>query len=299
MACMPTTGVPEGAPPGPRLDPFNRRALGLGAVFGGCLAYASFRSPLSRAEASYPSVCSKVKQTRAAAAGAVSSRAMKLFLDTGDVAEVQKAAEWGILDGVTTNPTLIAKAGKGFRETVLRICELVPGGAISAEVVATDYDTMLKEALEIASWHEQIVVKVPLIEPGVRLVSTLTERGIRTNVTLVFSVTQALLVAKAGATYISNFVGRVDDVSGDGMAAVAATVEMVESYGFDSEVLVASVRHPQHVVQALACRAHVATMPYSVIAQLAKHPLTDIGLKRFMDDWNAAGLSIFEPAVAR
>ncbi|MBS1713729.1 MAG: fructose-6-phosphate aldolase [Armatimonadetes bacterium] len=221
---------------------------------------------------------------------------MKLFLDTGDIEEVRQAADWGVIDGVTTNPTLIAKSGKGFRETVLKICELVPGGAISAEVVATDYDTMVKEALEISSWHEQIVVKVPLIEPGVRLVSTLTERGVRTNVTLVFTVSQALLAAKAGATYISNFVGRVDDISGDGMEAVAATVDMVESYGFESEVLVASVRHPQHVVQSVAARAHVATMPLSVMKQLFKHPLTDSGLQRFLDDWNKAGLSIFDPA---
>ncbi len=219
---------------------------------------------------------------------------MKLFLDTGDVEEVRKAAGWGVLDGVTTNPTLIAKSGKGFRETVLKICELVPGGAISAEVVATDYDAMLKEALEISSWHKQIVVKVPLIEDGVRLVRTLTDKGIRTNVTLVFSVSQALLAAKAGATFISNFVGRVDDLSGDGMAAVAATVEMVEAYGYKSEVLVASVRHPQHVADALACGAHISTMPYKVLEQLFKHPLTDSGLQRFIDDWNKAGLSIFE-----
>ncbi len=221
---------------------------------------------------------------------------MKLFLDTGDVDEVRKAAEWGVIDGVTTNPTLIAKSGKGFRETVLKICDLVPGGAISAEVVATDYDTMLKEAMEIASWHEQIVVKVPLIEPGIRLVTSLAERGVRTNVTLVFTVSQALLAAKAGATFISNFVGRVDDVSGDGMEAVAATVDMVEAYGYESEVLVASVRHPQHVVQAVAARAHIATMPLGVMQQLFKHPLTDLGLKRFLDDWNKAGLSIFEPS---
>ncbi|MBX3118861.1 MAG: fructose-6-phosphate aldolase [Fimbriimonadaceae bacterium] len=218
---------------------------------------------------------------------------MKLFVDTGDIEEVRQAAEWGILDGVTTNPTLIAKSGKGFKETVLKICELVPGGDISAEVVATDYDTMLKEALEIASWHPQIVVKVPLISPGVRLVSTLTEKEIRTNVTLVFTVTQALLAAKAGATYISNFVGRVDDISGDGMEAVAETVNMVSTYDFDSEVLVASVRHPQHVVQSMQVGAHVATMPFSIMKQLFGHPLTDSGLKRFLDDWNKAGLSIF------
>lgn len=218
---------------------------------------------------------------------------MKLFLDTGDVEEVRKAADWGVIDGVTTNPTLIAKSGNGFQETVLEICRLMPGGAISAEVVATDYDTMLKEAMEISSWHEQIVVKVPLIEDGVRLVKTLSDREIRTNVTLVFSVSQALLAAKAGATYISNFVGRVDDLSGDGMDAVAATVDMIDAYDFDSEVLVASVRHPQHVADALSSGAHIATMPYKVIAQLFKHPLTDIGLERFLDDWNKAGLSIF------
>jgi transaldolase len=223
---------------------------------------------------------------------------MKLFVDTGDVEEVRQAAEWGILDGVTTNPTLIAKSGKGFRETVLKICELVPNGDISAEVVATNYDEMLREALEISSWHPQIVVKVPLIEPGVRLVSTLADKGIRTNVTLVFSVAQALMAAKAGATYISNFVGRVDDLSDDGMVAVQDTVRMVQDYGFDSEVLVASVRHPLHVVQAIAAGAHVSTMPFKIMQMLFKHPLTDSGLKRFLDDWNQAGLSIFEKQAA-
>lgn len=222
---------------------------------------------------------------------------MKLFVDTGDIEEVRQAAEWGILDGVTTNPTLIAKSGKGFRETVLKICELVPGGDISAEVVATDYDTMLKEALEISSWHDQIVVKVPLIEPGVHLVKTLSDKGIRTNVTLVFSVSQALLAAKAGATYISNFVGRVDDISGDGMDAVAATVDMVNTYGFDSEVLVASIRHPLHVVQSIQAGAHVGTMPFKIMQMLFKHPLTDSGLERFLSDWNKAGLSIFNPTM--
>jgi transaldolase len=223
---------------------------------------------------------------------------MKLFVDTGDVEEVRQAAEWGVLDGVTTNPTLIAKSGKGFKETVLKICNLVPNGDISAEVVATDFDTMLKEALEISSWHPQIVVKVPLIEPGIRLVSTLAEKGIRTNVTLVFSVPQALMAAKAGATYISNFVGRVDDMSGDGMVAVQDTVRMVQDYGFDSEVLVASVRHPLHVVQAIQAGAHVSTMPFKIMQMMFKHPLTDSGLKRFLDDWNAAGLTIFEKHAA-
>lgn len=224
---------------------------------------------------------------------------MKLFLDTGDVSEVKKAAQWGVLDGVTTNPTLIAKTGRKFRDTVLEICDLVPGGAISAEVVATDYDQMLREAEYIHSWHPQIVVKVPLIKDGVRLVATLAERGIRTNVTLVFSVSQALLAAKAGATYISNFVGRVDDISGDGMAAVAETVDMVEKYGFDSEVLVASIRHPQHVVDSVRCGAHVATMPLKVMEQLFNHPLTDSGLQRFIGDWNEAGLSIFDESAVQ
>lgn len=219
---------------------------------------------------------------------------MKLFVDTGDIEEVRKAAEWGIVDGVTTNPTLIAKAGAGFRETVLKICEALPEGHISAEVVATDYDTMLKEALEVSSWHPNIVVKVPLIVPGVSLVKELTNRGIKTNVTLVFTVGQALLAAKAGATYISNFVGRVDDLATDGMEAVRDTVDMVDTYGFDSEVLVASVRHPLHVLQAIQAGAHVATMPYKIIESLYKHPLTDVGLERFLSDWNKAGLSILE-----
>ncbi|MCE9557728.1 MAG: fructose-6-phosphate aldolase [Armatimonadetes bacterium] len=222
---------------------------------------------------------------------------MRIFVDTGDINEVKQAAEWGILDGVTTNPTLIAKAGKGFRETVLAICEAVPGGDISAEVVATDYPTMLKEAMEISSWHPQITVKVPLIKDGIKLVSTLSDKGIRTNVTLVFTVGQALLAAKAGATYISNFVGRVDDLNIDGMAAVEETVQMVDTYGFDSEVLVASVRHPLHVTQAIAAGAHVATMPLKIIEMLFHHPLTDSGLERFLADWNKAGLSIFDKAT--
>jgi transaldolase len=175
---------------------------------------------------------------------------------------------------------------------VLAICEAVPGGDISAEVVATDYDTMLKEALEVSSWHPQVVVKVPLIEPGISLVKTLSDKGIRTNVTLVFTVGQALLAAKAGATYISNFVGRVDDLTLDGMEAVRDTVNMVETYGFDSEVLVASVRHPLHVLEAIKAGGHVATMPLKVIEALFKHPLTDSGLERFLSDWNKAGLTI-------
>ncbi len=218
---------------------------------------------------------------------------MKLFLDTGDIEEVRRAVDWGVLDGVTTNPTLVAKAGRGFKETVLDICRAVPNGAISAEVVSTDLDGMLKEALEISSWSPQIVIKVPMVSPGVRLVRELTERGIRTNVTLVFTLSQALLAAKAGGTFISNFVGRVDDISGEGMVAVADTVAMVRTYGFESEVLVASVRHPMHVVEALRAGAHIATVPFKVMEQLFRHPLTDSGLERFLEDWRKAGLSIF------
>lgn len=217
---------------------------------------------------------------------------MKLFVDTGDIEEVKKAADWGVIDGVTTNPTLIAKSGKGFKETVLAICKAVPNGDISAEVVATDYASMVKEADLISSWHPNIVVKVPLIPDGIKLVSYLADKGVKTNVTLVFTLTQALLAAKAGATYISNFVGRVDDLSTDGMEAVRDTVNMVENYGFDSEVLVASVRHPLHVVQAIQAGAHVSTMPLKVIEMLYKHNLTDAGLERFLADWKAAGLSI-------
>lgn len=217
---------------------------------------------------------------------------MKLFVDTGDIEEVKKAADLGILDGVTTNPTLIAKSGKGFKETVLAICNAVPDGDISAEVVATDFETMVKEAELIASWHPNIVVKVPLIAPGIKLVRYLSDKDIKTNVTLVFSLSQAMLAAKAGATYISNFVGRVDDISGDGMEAVMDTVDMVNTYGYESEVLVASVRHPLHVINALKAGAHVATMPYKVMEMLFKHNLTDAGLERFLADWKAAGLTI-------
>ncbi|MEI8281324.1 MAG: transaldolase family protein, partial [Armatimonadota bacterium] len=152
---------------------------------------------------------------------------------------------------------------------------------------------MLKEALEISSWHEQIVVKVPLIEPGIKLVTTLADKGIRTNVTLVFSVSQAMMAAKAGARYISNFVSRVDDLGAEGMEAVRDTVEMIDTYGFDSEVLVASIRHPLHILESIRCGAHVATMPYSIMKMMFKHPMTDSGLTRFLDDWNKAGLSIF------
>jgi len=219
---------------------------------------------------------------------------MKLFVDTGRVEEVRKAAEWGIVDGVTTNPSLIAQAGRGFKETVLEICSILPNGSISAEVVGTTVEDILREGREIASWSPNIVVKVPMTPAGIAATRQLTREGIRVNMTLVFSPTQALLAAKAGASYISVFVGRVDDVSSEGMRTIEDAVQIVETYGFDSEVLVASIRHPMHVVEAARLGAHIATMPFKVMEQLFQHPLTDIGLKRFLDDWNKAGLRIFE-----
>ncbi|MCS7300594.1 MAG: fructose-6-phosphate aldolase [Fimbriimonadales bacterium] len=219
---------------------------------------------------------------------------MKLFVDTGKVEEVRRAAEWGILDGVTTNPSLIAQAGHGFKETVLEMCSILPHGSISAEVVGTTVEEILREAHEIASWSPNIVVKVPMTPAGVAATRRLTREGIRVNMTLVFSPAQALLAAKAGATYISVFVGRVDDVSSEGMRTIEDAVQMVANYGFESEVLVASIRHPMHVVEAIRLGAHIATMPFKVMEQLFQHPLTDIGLQRFLDDWNKAGLQIFE-----
>jgi transaldolase len=219
---------------------------------------------------------------------------MKLFVDTGRVEEVRKAAEWGILDGVTTNPSLIAQAGRGFKETVLEICSILPHGSISAEVVGTTVEDILREAREIASWAPNLVVKVPMTPAGIAATRQLSREGIRVNMTLVFSPTQALLAAKAGATYISVFVGRVDDVSSEGMRTIEDAVQIVTNYGFDSEVLVASIRHPMHVVEAARLGAHIATMPFKVMEQLFQHPLTDIGLQRFLDDWRKAGLRIFD-----
>jgi len=219
---------------------------------------------------------------------------MKLFVDTGKVEEVRKAAEWGIVDGVTTNPSLIAQTGRGFKETVLEICSILPNGSISAEVVGTTVEDILREGREIASWSPNIVVKVPMTPAGIAATRQLTREGIRVNMTLVFSPTQAILAAKAGASYISVFVGRVDDVSSEGMRTIEDAVQIVENYGFDSEVLVASIRHPMHVVEAARLGAHIATMPFKVMEQLFQHPLTDIGLQRFLDDWRKAGLRIFE-----
>ncbi len=208
---------------------------------------------------------------------------MQIFIDTADIEEIRDATAMGVIDGVTTNPSLVAKTGRPFKDVLVDICELVDG-PISAEVIATDYDGMMREARDLAAMHENIVVKIPLIAEGLKAVRTLTEEGIRTNVTLCFSATQGLLAAKAGATYISPFIGRVDDISGSGMELVEQLVTLYRNYGLETQVLAASIRHPVHVVQASMIGADVATIPHKVIHQLLKHPLTDIGLERFLAD---------------
>lgn len=208
---------------------------------------------------------------------------MQIFIDTADVKEIREAAALGVLDGVTTNPSLVAAVGRPMREVLVEICELCPG-PVSGEVLATDFDGMLREAHDLASIAPNIVVKIPLIRDGLRVVKLLTDEGIRTNVTLCFSPLQAVLAAKAGATYVSPFVGRLDDVGHEGMDIVAQILEIYGNYGFDTKVLVASVRSPTHVLAALRMGADVATLPLKVIDQLIKHPLTDVGLARFIAD---------------
>lgn len=209
---------------------------------------------------------------------------MKFFIDTANIDEIKEAAALGILDGVTTNPSLVAKEGKNFRELLDEIVKSV-NGPISAEVVSTDYDGIMKEANDLAKIHKNIVIKVPLIKEGLKAVKTLSDDGIKTNVTLCFSPSQALLAAKAGATYISPFVGRLDDISHDGMGLIYDIVQIYENYGYPTQVLVASIRHPLHLVEAAKMGAHVATMPFAVINKLFNHPLTDIGLDKFLSDW--------------
>jgi len=209
---------------------------------------------------------------------------MKIFIDTANLKEIREAAAMGLVDGVTTNPTLVAKEGRPFRQIIEEICQIVDG-PISAEVTAVECEGMLKEGRELAKIHPNVVVKVPLIPEGLKAVLCFNDEGIKTNVTLCFSATQALLAAKAGAHFISPFVGRLDDVSEEGMGLIRQIVTIYRNYDFKTQVLVASVRHPLHVVDAAMMGADAATMPYSVILQLSKHPLTDIGLKRFLADW--------------
>jgi transaldolase len=209
---------------------------------------------------------------------------MQFFLDTANVKEIYEAANLGILDGVTTNPSLVVKEGRSFKEMLQEICKIVDG-PISAEVVSVEADAMVKEGKELAKIHKNIVVKCPLIPEGIKATKKLSAEGIRVNVTLCFSPTQALLAAKAGATYVSPFVGRLDDVSEEGMALVGQILEIYKNYEFSTQVLVASVRNPVHVVQAARMGADAATIPFNVLEQLARHPLTDIGLKKFLSDW--------------
>jgi transaldolase len=213
---------------------------------------------------------------------------MKFFIDTANLDEIREAKELGMIDGVTTNPTLVAKEGcknRGdFKKLIYEICEVVQG-PVSAEVVSTDVDGMVKEARELAEIHEHVVVKIPMITDGLKATHQVAEAGIKINVTLVFSPLQALLAAKAGATYVSPFVGRLDDISQTGMELVAQILEIYQNYIFETEVLVASIRNPLHVLEAAQMGADVATIPFKVISQLAKHPLTDIGMKQFLDDW--------------
>jgi len=208
---------------------------------------------------------------------------MKFFIDTADIKDIKEAAAMGLVDGVTTNPSLVAKTGRKFRDVLLEICDVVKG-PVSAEVVGVRYDDIMKEARELAALRPNIVVKVPMLAEGMKAVRTCADEGIKTNVTLCFSATQALLAAKAGATYISPFVGRLDDVSTNGMQLIREICEIYDNYEYTTEVLVASVRHPMHVHEAAMIGAHVCTCPLSVLLQLSKHPLTDAGLAKFLAD---------------
>jgi len=212
---------------------------------------------------------------------------MKFFIDTADLTEIREANEMGVLDGVTTNPSLMKKAGgSDFHAHIRKICDIVDGD-VSAEVIATDYEGILAEGRQLAMIHPNVVVKVPLIADGIKAIKTFTAEGIKTNCTLCFSPTQALVAAKAGATYISPFIGRLDDISSTGMALIEQIVQIYENYGYETQVLAASIRHPMHVVDAALIGAHVATIPFSVISQLIRHPLTDSGLEKFISDWKA------------
>ncbi len=212
---------------------------------------------------------------------------MKFFIDTANINEIREAAALGILDGVTTNPSLVAKEGKPFKETILSICDAV-NGPVSVEVVATDAGTMCKEGQEYAKWHKNVVVKLPTTRDGIKACKCLSEQGIKINMTLCFSPTQALLVAKAGGSYVSPFVGRLDDISQNGMDLIRQIVQIYKNYGYPTQVLTASVRHPLHVVEAALAGSHVATIPFKVLDMMFNHPLTDKGLAQFLKDWEKA-----------
>ncbi len=209
---------------------------------------------------------------------------MKIFIDTANINEIKDANSMGLIDGVTTNPSLIAKEGKDFKELIKEICSVV-NGPISAEVISLEFKGMMQEAHELAKIHENIVIKVPLTKDGLQATRSLKSEGIRTNVTLCFSPNQALLAAKAGAYFVSPFVGRLDDISTSGMELISQIITIYQNYGYDTQVLVASIRHPLHVVESAMMGADAATIPHSVLMQLIKHPLTDIGIERFLSDW--------------
>lgn len=210
---------------------------------------------------------------------------MKFFIDTANIDQIKEAASMGILDGVTTNPSLIAKENGDFKEILKEITKIVDG-PISGEVVALDYDGMMKEADELASIHENIVVKIPLIKEGIKAVKSLSAKGIKTNVTLCFSAPQAILAAKAGATYISPFVGRLDDIGHVGMDLIEQIAQIYDNYEYPTEIIVASIRNPIHIIEAGMIGADIVTVPFNIIEQLFKHPLTDNGIEKFLADWN-------------
>lgn len=214
---------------------------------------------------------------------------MQIYLDTGNVKEIKEAASMGLVDGVTTNPSLVSKEGRDFKDLILEICQIVDG-PISAEVVSVEAEAMVKEGRELAKIHPNVVVKCPLIPEGLKATKQLSSEGIRVNVTLCFSPTQALFAAKAGAWCVSPFIGRLDDISSDGMDLIRQIITIYENYNFETRVLVASVRHPQHVVEAALAGGHICTIPFGVFQQLVKHPLTDIGLKKFLADWEAKNM---------
>jgi len=212
---------------------------------------------------------------------------MKFFIDTANIEEIKEANSMGMADGVTTNPTLIAREKGNFEDIIKEICKIVDG-PISAEVISLDTEGMLKEARHLASIHKNIVVKIPMTIDGIKATRQLSEEGIKTNVTLIFSPLQALMAAKAGATYVSPFIGRLDDISNEGILLVEQIVDIFNNYGFDTEVIVASVRNPLHVLDAALMGADIATIPFKVLSKFASHPLTDKGIKAFLDDWNKA-----------
>ena len=210
---------------------------------------------------------------------------MKIFIDTANVDEIKKVSKWGILDGVTTNPSLIAKEGRDIKDVVEEICSIVDG-PISAEVISLECDKMIDEAKQLSKIHKNIVIKIPMCEEGIKAVSVLSKEGIRTNVTLIFSPQQALIAAKAGASYVSPFAGRLDDIGADGMQVISDIAEIFDIYNIETEIIAASIRHPIHVLYAAKSGAHISTIPYKVLLQMLKHPLTDKGIEMFLQDYN-------------